>query len=239
MDVQRALVVEDSAEFAALSTHLLESEGFTVTVAVDGVRGVSAAREMRPELILLDVTLPGLDGFEVCRLIREFSDCYVVMVTARDDEFDRVLGLSVGADDYVTKPFSARELAARIKAMRRRPRLAAQSRVRSFSGLEVDPAAREVRYLGCDVELTKIEFDILDLLTSEPRRTFERAQLMDLVWGTQWHGDEHVIVVHVANLRRKLSEGANTQGFIRTVRGVGYRFDPTGGRQLQVVSPVA
>ncbi len=237
MVAQRALVVEDSPEFAALSTRLLESEGFDVTVAVDGERGVSAARETRPELVLLDVTLPGLDGFEVCRLIRQFSDCYVVMVTARNDEFDRVLGLSVGADDYVTKPFSARELAARIKAMRRRPRLPAQTPTRAFNGLEVDPAAREVRYLGHIVELTKIEFDILDLLTSEPRRTFERAQLMDLVWGTAWHGDEHVIVVHVGNLRRKLSEGANTQRFIRTVRGVGYRFDPTGGGQLQVVTP--
>ncbi|MEO3936323.1 response regulator transcription factor [Dermatophilaceae bacterium Soc4.6] len=237
MAAQRALVVEDSPEFAALTTRLLVSEGFEVTVAADGERGVSVARETRPELILLDVTLPGLDGFEVCRIIREFSDCYVVMVTARDDEFDRVLGLSVGADDYVTKPFSARELAARIKAMRRRPRTQQQPSARSFSGLEVDPAAREVRYLGQSVELTKIEFDILDLLTSEPRRTFERSQLMDLVWGTEWHGDEHVIVVHVGNLRRKLSEGANTQRFIRTVRGVGYRFDPSGGSSLQVVTP--
>jgi DNA-binding response OmpR family regulator len=222
-----ALVVEDTPEFAHLSARLLETEGFAVTVAGDGAQGLELARRLTPELVVLDVTLPGMDGIEVCRRIREFSDCYIVMVTARDDEFDRVLGLTIGADDYVTKPFSPRELAARIKAMRRRPRAVSDPELRTFGGLVVDPTAREVRMLGEVLELTKIEYDILDLLTGQPRRTFERGQLMDAVWGSDWVGDDHVIDVHLANLRKKLGESASDQRLIRTVRGVGYRFEPS------------
>ncbi len=222
-----ALVVEDTPEFALLSTKLLENEGFTVVVTGDGERAVVLARQEEPELILLDISLPGLDGIEVCRRIREFSDCYVVMVTARHEEIDRVLGLSMGADDYVTKPFSTRELAARIKAMRRRPRVAPEPELRRFDELVVDPVAREVSLRGDPVDLTKIEYDILDLLSSSPRRTFERAQLMTAVWGGDWHGDDHVIDVHLGNLRRKLGESASNQRHLRTVRGVGYRFEPS------------
>jgi DNA-binding response OmpR family regulator len=222
----KALLVEDAPEFIMLSSALLKTEGFATTIAKEGERAVIMAREHKPELVLLDVTLPGIDGIEVCRRIREFSDCYIVMVTSRDDEFDRVLGLSVGADDYVTKPFSARELSARIKAMRRRPRLPEQPDLRHFGDLTVDPGAREVRLHGNLIELTKIEFDILDLLSANPRRTYERGQLMKNVWGGDWHGDDHVIDVHMGNLRKKLGESAGEQRFIRTVRGVGYRFDP-------------
>jgi DNA-binding response OmpR family regulator len=187
--------------------------------------------------MVLDVTLPGLDGIEVCRRIREFSDCYVVMVTARDEEFDRVLGLTMGADDYVTKPFSPRELTARIRAMRRRPRVSAAPDLRRFEELEVDPVAREVRLQGSVVELTKIEFDILDLLSGSPRRTFERGQLMNEVWGSEWVGDDHVIDVHLANLRRKLGESASAQRHIHTVRGVGYRFEPSPTKGAAAASP--
>jgi len=222
----KALLVEDAPEFIMLSSALLKTEGFATTIAKEGERAVMLAREDKPELVLLDVALPGIDGIEVCRRIREFSDCYIVMVTSRDDEFDRVLGLSVGADDYVTKPFSARELSARIKAMRRRPRIPEQPDLRHFGDLTVDPGAREVRLHGDLVELTKIEFDILDLLSANPRRTYERGQLMKNVWGGDWHGDDHVIDVHMGNLRKKLGESAGEQRFIRTVRGVGYRFDP-------------
>ena len=227
MPPQIALVVEDSPEFTRLATAILSAEGFRVVHSATGEHGVEAARRHRPELVLLDVTLPGLDGIEVCRQIREFSDCYVVMVTARTDELDRVLGLSMGADDYVTKPFSPRELTARIRAMRRRPRVDAPSDLRVFGDLTVDPVAREAR-LGDEVlSLTKIEYDILDLLTGTPRRTFERAQLMSTVWGGDWATDDHVIDVHVANLRKKLGESASAQRFIRTMRGVGYRFEPS------------
>ena len=226
MGKPRALLVEDTAEFVLLCQRMLEKEGFLVSVARDGERGLMLARAERPELVLLDITLPGIDGFEVCRKLREFSDSYVVMVSARDEELDKVVGLTVGADDYVTKPFSARELSARITAMRRRPRVAVQPDVRDFGSLVVDPVAREAQLDGNLVELTKIEFDLLDLLSGSPRRTFTREQLLDQVWGGSWFGDDHVIDVHTGNLRRKLGESASHQRHIRTVRGVGYRFDP-------------
>ncbi|HET9944394.1 MAG TPA: response regulator transcription factor [Actinomycetes bacterium] len=225
MATPRALLVEDTPEFVLLCTRLLEREGFTVSVAGDGETGVELARTERPELVLLDITLPGIDGFEVCRRIREFSDAYVLMVTSRDEEIDKVVGLSVGADDYVTKPFSSREVSARIAAMRRRPRVTAEPAVRDFGRLRVDPVAREAYLDGELLTLTKIEFDLLDLLSASPRRTFTRAQVLELVWGGSWFGDDHVIDVHLGNLRKKLGESASQQRHIKTVRGVGYRFD--------------
>ncbi|MEZ5117868.1 MAG: response regulator transcription factor [Candidatus Nanopelagicales bacterium] len=222
-----ALLVEDSPEFVAMVQRLLEREGFAVLVAATGERGVSLARSQRPELVILDVSLPDIDGFEVCRSIREFSDTYVLMLTARDEEIDKVLGLTVGADDYVTKPFSPREFAARIKALRRRPRVAAAPDLRDFGDVVVDPNAREVTLDGAVVELTRIEFDILDLLTGAPRQTFTREQLLERVWGDSWFGDDHVIDVHVGNLRRKLGEKASSPRHLKTIRGVGYRFDPS------------
>ncbi len=222
----RALLVEDTAEFVLLCERMLENEGFAVTVARDGERGLELARSERPELVVLDISLPGIDGFEVCRRLREFTDAYVVMVTARDDELDKVVGLTVGADDYVTKPFSARELSARIGAMRRRPRTPERPDLRDFGDLVVDPMAREARVEGDLVELTKIEFDLLDLLSGSPRRTFTREQVLSSVWGGEWYGDDHVIDVHMGNLRKKLGESASEQRHVRTVRGVGYRFDP-------------
>ena len=222
----KALLVEDTAEFVVLCGRMLENEGYEVSVAQDGERGVALAREERPELVLLDITLPGIDGFEVCRRIREFTDAYVIMVTARDDEVDKIVGLTVGADDYVTKPFSARELSARIAAMRRRPRAPRSPQLRDFGSLRVDPVAREATLDGVPVELTKIEFDILDLLSGSPRRTFTREQLLETVWGGTWFGDDHVIDVHLGNLRRKIGESAGAPRHVRTVRGVGYRFDP-------------
>ncbi|MBM6399589.1 response regulator transcription factor [Phycicoccus sonneratiae] len=231
MTRQTALVVEDSPEFSRIASTLLANEGFRVVTATTGDQGVEAARKHAPELVLLDVTLPGLDGIEVCRQIREFSDCYVVMVTGRTDELDRVLGLTMGADDYVTKPFSPRELTARIRAMRRRPRVSPDPEVRSFGRLTLDPVAREVLVEDEVVELTRIEYDLLDTLTASPRRTFTRTQLMDAVWGGDWVGDDHVIVVHLANLRRKLGENADRKGFIRTVRGFGYRFEPVAAHE--------
>jgi len=223
---QRALLVEDSPEFVTVVTRLLEQIGFHVSVARDGDRAVSLARVEQPDLVVLDVTLPDIDGFEVCRRLREFTDAYVLMVTARHEELDKVVAFSVGADDYVTKPFSGRELTARIKAMARRPRAAVAPELRDFGRLRVDPLAREVILDGRTLEVTKIEFDILDLLSGSPRQTFTRRQVLEQVWGGTWFGDDHVIDVHVGNLRRKLGESATTARHIRTVRGVGYRFDP-------------
>jgi DNA-binding response OmpR family regulator len=225
----RALLVEDSPEFVLLCKHLLEKEGFEVLVAGDGNRAVELASRERLELAVLDLGLPDLDGVEVCRRIRQYTDAYVVMVTGRTDEVDKIVGLSVGADDYVTKPFSPRELAARIQAMRRRPRGGPESAdpaVREFGLIRIDPVVREVTLDGAQVELTKIEFDLLDLLSSSPRRTFTRNQLLEAVWGENWFGDDHIIDVHMGNLRRKLGESASAPRHIRTVRGVGYRFEP-------------
>jgi DNA-binding response OmpR family regulator len=221
----QALVIEDSPEITLLVRGLLEKEGYSVVATPRGVQGLEWARAKKPELVILDLSLPDRDGVEVCRELRSFSDAYVVMVTARDDEVDKIVGLTVGADDYVTKPFSPRELAARIRAMRRRPRVTSQQEARDFGHLVIDPVAREVSVDGENVELTKIEFDILDLLSSSPRRTFTREQLLVQVWG-EWFGDDHVIEVHMGKLRKKLGESASQPRHIRTLRGVGYRFEP-------------
>ena len=225
----RALLVEDTEEFIAIGTRLLENAGYTVTVARDGGSAVELARSDQPELMLLDISLPVMDGIEVCRRVREFSDAYVIMLTARVEELDRILGLAVGADDYVTKPFSSRELEMRIKAMQRRPRAsatAAATDTRDFGRLVIDTRAREVRVDGQLADLTKIEFDLLDTLSGAPRHAFTRTQLLSAVWGDGWFGDDHVVDVHLANLRRKIGEGAAKPRHVKTVRGIGYRFDP-------------
>lgn len=220
-----ALVVDDEAPLAALVGSYLEREGFEVETAGDGETAVRAALERRPDVIVLDLMLPGIDGVEACRQIRAFSDAYILMLTAKAEEVDKIIGLSTGADDYVTKPFSPGELVARVRALMRRPRggAAPEVAVRRFGDLEVDPLAREVRKDGEVVELTRLEFALLDALSGQPRVAFSRQQLIERVWGP-WFGDEHVVDVHVANLRRKLGDEARGGRYIRTVRGVGYRM---------------
>lgn len=226
MSSPRALVVEDSREVARILERLLTAEGYAVTGVASGEEAVMRAKTEQPELILLDLSLPDGDGVEFCRRLRTFTDAYVVMVTGRSGEMDKVVGLSVGADDYLTKPFSPRELAARLRAMRRRPRAGAGSQgLREFPGLQVDVDSREVTVDGNPVTLTKIEFDLLDALSSAPRRTLSRERLLNLVWG-EWYGDTHILDVHVGNLRRKLGESGSDARFITTVRGVGFRFEP-------------
>ncbi len=223
----RALVVDDEPPFVQVVSGYLLREGFDVVTAADGEGAVVAAREHHPDVIVLDLMLPGIDGVEACRRIRAFSDAYVIMLTAKSDEVDKLVGLSVGADDYLTKPFSPRELVARVRAMLRRPRAAVSSAdlpVRRFGGLEIDPAGREVRVGGHVVELTRTEFDLLDTLSAQPRVAFSRRQLLERVWGGDWYGDDHVIDVHVGNLRRKLGDDATQPQYIRTVRAVGYRM---------------
>ncbi len=221
----RVLVVDDEAPLADLVASYLRRDGFEVTVAGDGERAVELARELQPSVIVLDLMLPLVDGIEACRRIRGFSDAYIVMLTARADEADKLVGLSTGADDYMTKPFSPPELVARVRAMLRRPRtVGEEAGGRSIGALEIDPVAREVRIAGQQIELTKLEFDLLDALSGEPGVAFSRRQLLERVWGPDWFGDEHVVDVHLANLRRKLSDDAATPRYIRTVRGVGYRI---------------
>jgi DNA-binding response OmpR family regulator len=224
----RALVVEDEAPLARLVVRYLEREGFKVSTCEDGERAVQLAREQDPEVIVLDLMLPGVDGIEACRRIRGFSDAYIVMLTARAEEADKIVGLSTGADDYVTKPFSPGELMARVRAMRRRPRATRPqpTPVRRFGDLSVDPAAREVRRGSQPVELTRLEFDLLEALSERPRVVFSRRQLLERAWGADWVGDEHLVEVHIANLRRKLGDDPHHPRYIRTVRGVGYRMGP-------------
>ena len=224
------LVIEDERALAQIVTDYLSRAGYDVRQVHTGPEGVEAARDLDPELIVLDLGLPGLDGVEVCREIRTFSDCYVIMLTARDDEVDKLVGLGVGADDYITKPFSPRELVARAQASLRRPRASTLERSRPsgdalrFDGLQVDLAGREVTLGSAAVSLTRTEFDILATLASSPRRAYTRRQLVAAVWGENWGGDEHIVDVHVAHLRRKLEDDAASPRFVETVRGIGYRF---------------
>lgn len=224
----RAMVVEDEVELAKLLGSYLERDGFEVTIADDGVSAVSTAREVDPDVVVLDLGLPGLDGVEVCRQLRTFSDAYVVMLTARSDEVDTLIGLSVGADDYLTKPFSPRVLMARIQAMLRRPRAASEAdaavEVRRFGELGVDPTGRDVWLGSVPVALTRTEFDLLAVLSEHPRMAFSRRQLIDAVWGPSWVGDEHLVDVHIGHLRRKLGDDATSGRYVRTIRGVGYRM---------------
>ena len=227
----KVLVVDDEEPLARVVASYLSAEGFAVILAHDGPTAVAAARTGDPELIVLDVMLPGFDGIEVCRQVRAFTDCYIIMLTARDDEIDKVVGLSVGADDYLAKPFSPRELMARVRAMLRRPRTTATPAVganhpdtdaRHIGDLTIDATARTVHLADQELELTRTEFDLLDVLTASPKRAFTRRQLIDEVWGSDWYGDEHIVDVHIGHLRRKLSDDAASPRFIRTVRGVGY-----------------
>ena len=222
-----ALVVDDEAPLAALLRSYLEREGFEVETAGDGETAVELARDRAPDVIVLDLMLPGIDGIEACRRIRSFSDAYILMLTARAEEVDKIVGLSTGADDYLTKPFSPGELVARIRALLRRPRRGtAGAAPRRFGDLIVDPIGREVRMRQEIVDLTRLEFDLLDALAESPHVAFTRGQLLERVWGPTWFGDEHVVDVHIANLRRKLGDDGRSPRYIRTVRGVGYRMGP-------------
>jgi DNA-binding response OmpR family regulator len=220
------VVVDDERPLVDLVARYLRREGYEVHAAYDGEEALEVIGAVGPDVIVLDLMLPGIDGLEVARRVREDADPYIVMLTARSDEVDRIVGLRVGADDYVTKPFSPNELVARIQAMLRRPRRAVPATVdvRRFGKLTIDPAAREVQVAGEPVELTRLEFDLLDTLSAEPRVVFSKEQLLDRVWGSSAYRDDHVVAVHVANLRRKLGDTSDEPRYVRTVRGVGYRM---------------
>jgi DNA-binding response OmpR family regulator len=222
---RHALIIEDSPENTVILRSMLEREGFMTFASREGAPGIAWAREHQPDLVILDLSLPDGDGLDFCTELRTFSEAYVIMVTSRDDEVDKIVGFTVGADDYVTKPFSPRELSARVRALSRRPRVAADANLRNFGDLVIDPMARQVLLEGRELELTKIEYDLLDQLTITPRKTLRRNHLVKAVWG-DWFGTDHVLEVHIAKLRRKLTETAISPRRIVTVRGVGYRFEP-------------
>lgn len=228
----RALVVDDEPSLVRVVVGYLRAEGFDVESAGDGPAALRLARHHDFDVVVLDLGLPGMDGVEVCRELRTFTDTYVVMLTARADEVDMLIGLAVGADDYITKPFSPRELLARIRTRLRRPRLSATApaapgpnTVRVFGDLSLDSAAHEVTLKGEPVDLTKTEFDLLDLLSARPRVAFTRQMLLETLWDAdEWTGGEHLVDVHVAHLRRKLGDDARDGKYVRTIRGVGYRM---------------
>lgn len=220
----RVLVVDDEKPLARMVATYLERAGYEVALTHTGPAAVQAARVHEPDVMVLDLGLPGMDGIEVCRRVRAFSECYVLMLTARGDEHHRLEGLAVGADDYITKPFSVRELVARVGAVMRRPRttVSAPEPERACGDLVIDLAAHEVRVSGQVVQLTRTEFDLLAALSGRPHQAFSRRQLIDIVWDPAWVGDERLVDVHIKNLRRKLD--ADPARYIDTVRGVGYRM---------------
>ncbi|MGN8245151.1 response regulator [Cellulomonas soli] len=227
---RRAVVVDDEVPLATLVGSYLRRDGFEVHLVHDGADAVDVLRQVDPDVVVLDLGLPGVDGVEVCRRLRTFSDCYVLMLTARADEVDTLIGLSVGADDYMTKPFSPRELMARIAVLMRRPRRppggtsAPAAPALQVGDLVIDPTGRETRLAGEPVPLTRTEFDVLAALAAEPARAFTRRALIEAVWGAGWVGDEHLVDVHVLHVRQKLGDTAERQQYVRTVRGVGYRI---------------
>ncbi len=225
------LIVDDELPIIELISSYLRSEGFNVHSVADGDHVLEQVRAVRPDLVILDLMLPGIDGIELCRRIQQEFDVYILMLTARAEEIDKIVGLSVGADDYLTKPFSPRELVMRVKAILRRSRSQSQP-VRAngarpairYDDLKIDPETREVWASGLLVDLTPREFDLLYALAEQPGRVFNRDQLLERVWGHDFAGVDRVVDVHIGLLRRKLEPDRDPPEIIVTVRGVGYKF---------------
>lgn len=221
----KILIIDDEPSILNLVSAYLKPEGYEVFTAAEGNAGLKAARAFKPDLIILDLMLPGMDGIELLSSLRRESDVYVIMLTARTDETDKVIGLSVGADDYVTKPFSPRELVARIKAALRRlqatPGASGDKTVLSFKHVRIDVGAHTVTVDESPVDLTSIEFDLLRVLAENHGRVLSREQLLEQIWGSEYFGEMRVVDVHLGHIRQKLGNDA----LIATVRGVGYRFE--------------
>ena len=231
----KILVVDDEVSLQEALTYSLEKEGYVVAVAGDGITALEMARANPPDLVILDIMLPGMDGFEVCRILRQESNMPVLMLTARDDEIDRVVGLEVGADDYLPKPFSMRELIARVKALLRRVRMireevsaASQEEsvlVMTFGNMEIDLGRRELRVDGKVVPCKPREFDLLTFLGQHKGRVLTREVILDQVWGWGFVGDSRTLDVHIRWLRKKIEPDPDNPVRIITVRGAGYRFE--------------
>jgi len=220
----KILVVDDEANILNLVTAYLRPEGFEIFTATDGLAGLKAAQAFRPDLIVLDLMLPGMDGIELLSRLRRDSNVYVILLTAKTEEIDKIVGLTVGADDYVTKPFSPRELVARIKSGLRRlqtQKMASEVQAITYQHTRIDPAGRQVWVDGRLVDLTPIEFDLLKVLAEHPGVVLSREQLLEQVWGSGYFGEARVVDVHLGHIRQKLGD----ERIIATVRGVGYRFE--------------
>ncbi len=221
----RILLIDDEPSIHNVVTAYLKSEGYEFLSAMDGINGLSAVRTFKPDVIILDVMLPGMDGIELLANLRRESNVYVILLTARSEETDKVIGLSVGADDYLTKPFSPRELIARIKAALRRIQSMNNpseiSPILAFSNIRIDPSERRVWVSEQLIELTAVEFDLLVALAQHHGMVLSREQLLEKAWGYDYFGDTRVVDVHIGHIRQKLGEDR----FIETIRGVGYRFE--------------
>jgi DNA-binding response OmpR family regulator len=223
----RILLVDDEESVQKLLTYPLRKDGYDVVPALDGNEALARVREQSFDLVVLDVMLPGIDGFEVCRRVRARSGVPIIMLTARGEELDRVLGLELGADDYIVKPFSLREFRSRVKAVLRRAELARSDGDEEplvEGDLEIDFARRRVSVRGGPVTLTYVEFEILTALARRPGRVFSRAMLLERVWGDSSYRDQRTIDVHIRHLREKIETDPREPEFLFTVRGVGYRF---------------
>ena len=228
MPEAKILLVDDERSILDLVTVYLKPEGYQVYTAMDGPAALKAARSFKPDLIVLDIMLPGMDGVEVLSQLRRESAVYVILLTAKAEETDKIVGLSVGADDYLTKPFSPRELVARIKAALRRLRSGQalpDQAVLAFPHVRIDTGSRKVSVDDRQVELTSIEFELLRALAEHAGRVLSREQLLEKVWGYDYYGEIRVVDVHVGHIRRKLGDDR----FIATVRGAGYRFEDLEG----------
>ena len=226
MSQTKILIVDDEPNIVQTVRAYLERESYAVQSASDGLSALKVAYTFQPDLIVLDIMLPGIDGLEMLRQLRQTSDVYVLLLTAKADETDKIVGLTVGADDYLTKPFSPRELVARIKAILRRGRdNDTGERTLIVGSLRIDPETRQVWNDSRLIDLTTIEFDILHALARHPGRVLSREQLIEQVWGYDYYGDERVVDVHIGRLRKKLNDEAGDPEMIGTVRGVGYRLE--------------
>jgi DNA-binding response OmpR family regulator len=222
---QKILVVDDEAEIVRLVRAYLERAGFAVVAASEGREALAVFRHERPNLVVLDLNLPGLDGLDVCRAMRRDTDVPIIMLTARLEETDRLIGLELGADDYVVKPFSPREIVARVRAVLRRAEAAPpRPEVVSAAGVTLNLTQRTASADGRPLDLTTLEFDLLALLVEHPGQVFTRLQLLDRAQGNAYEGYERTIDVHIKNLRKKLGDDPQNPRFIETVRGIGYRF---------------
>jgi len=223
---QPILVVDDEAKIARLVRDYLEQAGYPVTLAFDGQEALAAFRHEKPRLVILDLMLPMVDGLDVARVIRKESDTPIIMLTARVEEADKLIGLELGADDYMTKPFSPRELVARVRAVLRRTEGHERAApLLSVGDLAIDPERRTVTVVGRAVELTPTEFDLLTVLASHPGRVFSRMELLERVQGYAYEGYERTIDVHIKNLRQKIEEDAGDPQLIKTIYGIGYKFE--------------
>lgn len=224
---EKILLVDDEEAVVAPLRYHLEKEGYVTVIAYDGEEALAQARAEKPDLIVLDLMLPKLDGWEVCRILRQESTIPIIMLTARDEETSKVLGLDVGADDYLTKPFSFRELLARIRALLRRVAYAETSpgeAIIRIGTITLDLDAHQVVRGGQPLEMTRMEHQLLQVLMERAGKVVRRHDLMDLVWGEDWVGDTHTLNVHIRWLREKIEEDPSKPRYIQTVRGIGYRF---------------